>query len=775
MNRIKHAMLLLAAALLIGITSAATAAGPDAVVKIHNGRPTVFIDGVPTALTGFNPSCRNRERFFETMPFFYTTGIHTYIIHPATTRDFWSEMYFWRGDVISSNPEGIDAPDVWCIDKQAKEILKNDPDAWIIVRFTPFPPRSWRMLHPQEWFVTEDATVSDMPSFASDLFWKTVADASAAIITYSENQPWSSRVIGYTNFGISEGQHLAVARGWMYDHNPLMLQRLREFLRAKYKTNEALRAAYGDPTLTFDTVQVPRDRLRGAVPEVTQNLYWQPREENAAIRDYLELTRDLWHKQFRVIQEAMDGAAKRNVIFFHDAMKQNMQGWNLDGFFAYGFQEKVSWNNYFPDFVGGSGCINEAELLDLPGVDGLMTPNDYQARGLGGVFQPEGIADSAVLRGKLFFCENDMRALERNEIGNARTDEEYIALTWRDAATVLTHGYNLYWMDLIDVNHNTPGPRQDSLRRQIEVMNESVNIKHADVPGIAMIIDDASVLETNGSGNFLNEAVMWEWRMGIARCGVPFRIYVFEDLKQPNFPDHRVFYFPNMFKVDDERMAILEQKIFRDGHVVVWGPGSGISDGVTIGPENAAKLTGFSFEMMPASSQRRILLSNFDNPITRGFDADTFIGGPLAYGPVLVPTDGTELGIGWLKGGFNHTGLAVKEFGRGASGNGTSGARGEGDYASVFTVAAQLPADLWRNLARYGGAHIWSDSGDILLADESIVALHSLKSEKKVISLPRASRVTDLATGKVIAKNTKEITFDLKAPETRIFLMEAVK
>jgi hypothetical protein len=40
------------------------------------------------------------------------------------------------------------------------------------------------------------------------------------------------------------------------------------------------------------------------------------------------------------------------------------------------------------------------------------------------------------------------------------------------------------------------------------------------MPGIAMIIDDTAVLETNGSGNFLNKAVMWEQKMGIARCGV---------------------------------------------------------------------------------------------------------------------------------------------------------------------------------------------------------------------------------------------------------------
>ena len=49
--------------------------------------------------------------------------------------------------------------------------------------------------------------------------------------------------------------------------------------------------------------------------------------------------------------------------------------------------------------------------------------------------------------------------------------------------------------------------------------------------------------------------------------------------------------------------------------------------------------------------------------------ADTVLGDPLPYGPVLYPTDGLELGLAWAKGGFNMTGLAVRESGRGAAGS----------------------------------------------------------------------------------------------------------
>ncbi len=451
-----------------------------------------------------------------------------------------------------------------------------------------------------------------------------------------------------------------------------------------------------------------------------------------------------------------------------------MQGWNLKGFFGYpGFGGTVSWSLAYPELMAGSGHMDAAKLFDAAGFDGILTPHDYQARGIGGVYLPEGMADSAVLRGKYFWGEMDTRSGDK-DIGTARNYREWAAITWRNYATGWTRGFNSYWMyGFFIADWFGDKPVQDVIRRQTEVVRESLDWNHETVPGIAMIIDDTAVLETNGSGNFLNEAVMWEEKMGIARCGVPHNIYVFDDLSLDNFPKHRVYYFPNLFRVDDKRLELLKKKVFRDGAVVVWGPGSGISDGETIGTASAAKLTGFDFEMLPVNAQRRILISNFTHPITRTLPADMVIGGPLPYGPVLMPKNCTELGLAWAKGGNNHIGLGLKEFGRGAA---LSPAgivqRGEGDYAAVFATAMNLPADLWRNLARYAGAHVYSESNDVLLADNRVVALHSLKTERKRIALPGKFAVKDLITGKPFSKGASEIVFDLTGPDTRVFLLE---
>jgi len=179
--------------------------------------------------------------------------------------------------------------------------------------------------------------------------------------------------------------------------------------------------------------------------------------------------------------------------------------------------------------------------------------------------------------------------------------------------------------------------------------------------------------------------------------------------------------------------------------------------------------------MIPANAQRRILISNFTHPVTENLDEALVIGGPLPYGPVIMPTDGTELGSAWAKGGNNHIGLSIKEFGRGAAGkSGNRESLDDGDYAAIFTTAVQLPADLWRNIARYAGAHIYTGSNDVFLASKCIVALHSIKSGKKSISLPGKYRVTDLIDGKQFAEAAGEIVFELQAPETRVFLLDPI-
>jgi len=765
--------------LLLSFAGACATAGEPtgSAVRMHKGRPMVFVNDRPTPLPGYSPFGWVPWRFQKTMPRFYPHKMGVYFLSlPRLKGDLHSNP-FWVGDRVDSRPVVADSElaknSFKSIDESARLAMAGDPGAGFIIRFGLHEPKSWRELHPQDYFLTDEGTVGPAPSLASEAYWDTTVRFSAAVVRYCEGRPWAHRIIGYANFHRTEGGHAPVIHRWLFDHNPLMVARYRQFLKDKYKTVDKLQEAHNDPAVTFNSVDVPRDPLRGPVPEVAKRMYWQPAKGNQALRDYLRLQSDLFNGHFKKMARAMRAAAPKGRIILIDALKQTMQGFNNTEFFAPGVSGQFS----YPELRAGSGNMNGYDLFDTADFDGLITPHVYHVRAVGGVCEPEGSVDSTVLRGKVFFCELDTRSWvnerpKRRRLppryGTALNAREFEAITWRNVASALSRGYEVYWMDQVNDWFGDPAI-QKVIGRTVEVIKQSADWEHEALPGIAMIIDDTATLETNGSGRYPNQAIIREFLQGMARCGVPYRIYILEDLALANFPEHRVFYFPNLFRVDDARLKLLKEKVFRNGHVVLWGPGSGISDGKTIDAAHAQRLTGFAFNTIKLNFARRTLVSDFTHPITRDLKADVVIGGALPYGPAIYPKDGTPLGLAWTKYGQSEVGLAVKEFGNGVKG------RGPGDYAAVFTTGVPIPADLWRGLARFAGAHVYNEENDVLMAGGRIVAVHSLKTGPRHIRLPQRCDVVDLVTGKPVAERTTEIRFELEGPETRVFLLTPVE
>jgi len=737
--------------------SVANVASPvDAEVRLHLGRPTVFINGVATALPMYSPITWRPGFLQKSGPGFFQHKMGAYMIGLPQAADGkeWGESPLWDGDTITDKPTRAFKVD---IDAQANYILENDPGAYLFVRNAPSADPQWNRLHPDQMFVNEAGERFKIPSMASDAYWDCCARVMAASVRYCEGRAWGHRIIGYW-YGLEhEGTYFPLFDGWLFDHSQLMRERWRTWLRAKYGSDAALQAAHGDAAVTLDTVEVPRDKLRGPTQATAASLYWQAGKDNGPMRDYFLLLKDLFHAGVRKIYDAQVTASPRKRIFLTDAFKQPMQGWTNFGF----FEPTRHWPAAYPETLAGSGSMGVADLLDHPGCGGLVTPIDYQLRGVGGITEPEGCADSVALRGKYFLAECDIRTfnddVEKGSYGTAKDIREFAAINYRNIASGLTRGYNPYWMDLVGDWFNHPDIHA-VIGRSVDLLRRAVDWPHETPPCIAMVLDDAASLDTNGTGNFFNEAIMTELKLGLSRCGVPYRIYLLEDLARDNFPAHKLFYFPNLFRVTEAKLQLLKRKVLRNGNVVVWGPGSGISDGEKIGVESASRLTGFAFDLLPLNFPRRTQITQFEHAITRGLPADTIYGSPLAYGPVIYPMDGTLLGISWTKAGKYRPGLAVKAIGTGAEA-----------WTSVFTTAVPLPANLWRNLARVSGTHVYCESNDHVLADSSVVALHSIQSGPKTLHLPRRCTVEDAITREVVARDVEQFSFELKAPETRLF------
>ncbi len=182
----------------------------------------------------------------------------------------------------------------------------------------------------------------------------------------------------------------------------------------------------------------------------------------------------------------------------------------------------------------------------------------------------------------------------------------------------------------------------------------------------------------------------------------------------------KTWVFPNLFKIDDEVMDMLRSKVLRDGNVAIFGPASGITDGICISADGATRLLNVPMEIVPRTVGRRVLIQDSGHPITRELQANQTYGDSLKYGPVIVPgkwavENSGGAGLGFASAGWyiNRTGLFVKEEGLGAAGNGKAGDRGGDDYAVIWSIAMPMPANLLRSAARYAGSNIWCEENDV--------------------------------------------------------------
>ena len=136
-------------------------------------------------------------------------------------------------------------------------------------------------------------------------------------------------------------------------------------------------------------------------------------------------------------------------------------------------------------------------------------------------------------------------------------------------------------------------------------------------------------------------------------------------------------------------------------------------------------------------------------------------GDHLVYGPILLPATGavaragaSELGMATTYWYQNRPGLFLKDH---------------GTYKVAWSAAVPLPANLLRELAREGGCHVWCEEDDVVLASETMAAVHSIKPGHRVLNLPSARPVWDLLDGRRLGKAMKKIEFDVSPPETRAF------
>jgi hypothetical protein len=75
-----------------------------------------------------------------------------------------------------------------------------------------------------------------------------------------------------------------------------------------------------------------------------------------------------------------------------------------------------------------------------------------------------------------------------------------------------------------------------------------------------------------------------------------------------------------------------------------------------------------------------------------------------------------------------------------------------------------------RELAISGGVHCYTDSPEVVYANERLLAVHTATGGKKQITLPRtAKEIIELYSGETVAVNSNTFSYEFQAPDTALF------
>lgn len=699
-------------------------------IKPHKGTPTLFLDGKP-AFAHFqwltsHPTpdlLENRDAIRQ----FAGAGVHLITFDIGTGTEWVGPGSGRKGHFDFSAVEG-----------QFGKMLEADPDALFHLRIYLETRDWWNELYPEEREITDDGRPQNQ-SYASEVWQSQVKEFLHAYSDHLRGLGLMDRIIGYqVEAGVCGEwiKNVSSMERHCGDFSAPMRRRFRQWLRVSYNDDvTALRDAWRDPDLQFETAEVPSgDRQRA-----TSHMHFRDPAAERPVTDYLRNLADL---------------SAELVVDFCRCSKEASGGSAIAGAF-FGYLTEISWNDAFfgnPTIESRwstyqrSGHLGLRTVLESPDVDFIVSPYSYAFRGIGGDGLPMPPSESLRKSGKLYIFEEDSRMHNRfDPDGRNYSFENAVAIHQRNFAQVLTHGLGIWWF--ID---NPPGTYlewqktepafQPWLERFHSIGTWALGLDRSPQAEVAVLLDDESMFYEEFE-NTLSIPLIWHQRhQGLARFGAPYDIYLLQDLIDGKLPPYKLYIFLNAFRLDENRRDALSKQIKRDGKVALWiyAPGY-VSEGLST--ETMTDLCGFEFESSDIPWGPFMHITDFDHTITREIPQDLFWGTNGIIGPLfhLKDPEARVLGQVVYALGRCKAGLGLKEF---------------ADWSSVYCAAPNIPAPVLRGIARYAGVHLYNGKGDVLNATADLLAVHTVAGGAREFSLPsRAEIIYDLYADKVVAKN----------------------
>ena len=611
---------------------------------------------------------------------------------------------------IPSAWKGIGKYDWSALDHRLELFIKENPKSCIDIAIGVNPPQWYRQQFPDEqekyYFQGELKTWTGHGSFTgSDKYLHDSLQYVKAAISHIENSPYANHVYGYLLSGGDAGEWYWPGQfsGGYPGYSEPTQRSFRNWLRQTYGSDEALQKAWNRKDITIDVATMPLpDQIFAA-----ENLFFR---DPTIAAQAIDSRRYRQHRNVFVVTE------------YTKAIKELAPNKQLTTY--YGYPMLYSGNPALPF----SGLQTVGDILNIPYIDWIATPIDYQERRGGQVgANISGFLGSAKLHAKGIWREEDIRThlLDRMVAGRTGSLRETNEVLRRAYAFTIADDYGMWYICQHGLHGYHSNGIMDDAAKMKRIADEAARTLRKDISQVALIFDEKDSMDFLAplkSGNdFVLDCTFGTYRKA-HRMGAPFRLYLASDIANPSMPDYKFYIFLNQFSANPEQIEAIHAKLKRNHATALWLYAPGYLDGKQFSLDNMTRLTGLSF------TEHRETRQFTTTPTGDLKDVPPFTS--PALGPFLTasPKDGITI--------------------LGTCGDATTIAATEADgFRSLWSL---LPpsVELLTALCEQAGVHVYSRDGAMLLANDSYIALHSVSPGPITVRLPQRHIIHECISNK---------------------------
>lgn len=645
------------------------------------------------------------------------------------------------------------------LDKIIWNSVRRNPEGYFIFYLNLLPYEDWHLDFPEGAAVNRagEPMMSRHGFFAPASYWaqsyrQQVLDLTRAYIQHINQQPYARSIIGYFIGGGEDGQfYFQGVRGQQTIQDgqaPDDLPTLRAWLRDHYGDDvDALRRAWNDDTLEFETVAAPVENHK------YDGVFIDPASQRPQY-DFFRFLNESLAMLLVEIAEVIKEEAEKPVIV--GAYYGRGAGQMVYPLFA---QTSVMFPQGMIDFMGAQGGYFGWREVGSPGIMNWVYDSLRRNRIL-----PMMELDFRTWFGGFQSLLHDFRVARYWNI------DDFVNAVARDAGKTFSVGGGVWWMEMVGGWYHDEAI-MDFLGRITSISQELYEepVEYVRSP-VVLIVDEDTFFRTTEQINIWNgphyHSVNLQQR-AFHLSGVPLDFHYLSEIMGDDPESYDVYYFLNPFYLS-EPLKQWVREIEAAGKTIIWQYAPGWLSANGFSTDGMRELSGFEFRHRAASDRGLLAYFVREPDHAAGPHADTLLrnlgGDTLGIG-VDIPADRFA-----VSGGYDGV------LARFADDDSIAAAyRVEPDSGSVTLVLGHPSAitpDLLANIARMAGVHCYTRPGDLFFHQRSdLVVMHGVSGGTQVLNLPAPMNVKELIHGEIEARNSRELQFEIKPGQTFWFYL----